>query len=128
MPHRTAAAAGASGGGSVRRRSSTVVRAGSGGRNAVEQPVSPGTAAALRAAAGLSPGRRRSAAPQQVVVTFASGELTDVVVHITSMHLRWQCCCAACRCWAESWQEVQHRSKWWSRLHQVSLHVMRMMV
>jgi hypothetical protein len=40
------------------------------------EPVSPGTAAALRAAAGLSPGRRRSAAAQQgVVVTFASGAL-----------------------------------------------------
>jgi hypothetical protein len=49
------------------------VRAGSVGHST--EPVSPGTAAALRAAAGLSPGRRRSAAPQQVVVTFASGEL-----------------------------------------------------
>jgi hypothetical protein len=51
------------------------VRAGSVGPAADHEPVSPGTAAALRAAAGLSPCRRRSAAPQQVVVTFASGEL-----------------------------------------------------
>jgi hypothetical protein len=52
------------------------VRAGSIGPNPeVDQgdPVSPATAAALRAAAGLSPSRRRSAAPQAVVVTFASG-------------------------------------------------------
>jgi hypothetical protein len=60
----------------------------------------------VAAAAGLSPGRRRSAAPQQVVVAFASGELTDIVVHKDALHLCWQCCCAVCCCWAESQQTV----------------------